>query len=323
MSTAPAVSVNARAAVLVEALKADAGALRIAVARGELGETVIDAGAEVLGGIAAGLRLAEICMGGLGAVELVASEATPRWPWTVVARSADPVTACLASQYAGWKLSHGEGDEAFFALASGPGRALAAKEPIFQDLAYRDSASVATLAIESARAPPRPVMERIARDCGVAPEQLTIVYAPTQSLAGGAQIVARSLEVALHKAHELKFPLERIVDGAGAAPLAPPHPDLVKAMGRTNDAIVYGGRVHLFVTGSANDAHALANELPSEGSRDHGRPFAEIFAGAKGDFYAIDPLLFSPAEVIVTALDTGQTFRKGRVDASLLDASFA
>jgi methenyltetrahydromethanopterin cyclohydrolase len=49
----------------------------------------------------------------------------------------------------------------------------------------------------------------------------------------------------------------------------------------------------------------------------------EIFRRFGGDFYKIDPLLFSPAEVIVTALDTGESFRKGRVDTDLLDASFA
>jgi methenyltetrahydromethanopterin cyclohydrolase len=323
MNESSALGVNARVATLVERLKAEATVLRIGVGRGELGETVIDAGSVFLGSIAAGLRIAEICMGGLGTVDLIPGAATPRWPWTLVTRSSDPVIACLASQYAGWRLSHGEGKDAFFALGSGPARALAGKEPIFQDLSYRDSAKVATLVIESTRPPPSPVVEKIARDCGVATERLTIIYAPTQSLAGAVQIVARALEVALHKAHELKFPVDRIVDGMGAAPLAPPHPDLVTAMGRTNDAIVYGGRVHLYVTGSANDAHALANELPSEGSRDHGRPFAEIFKRAKGDFYAIDPLLFSPAEVIVTAIDTGQTFRKGHVELSLLDASFA
>jgi methenyltetrahydromethanopterin cyclohydrolase len=323
MTAPPAVSVNARAAALVEKIKADAAALRIAVGRGELGETLVDAGSAVLGSIVAGMRIAEICMGGLGIVELAPSLATPRWPWTIVTRSSDPVTACLASQYAGWRLTHGEGKDAFFALASGPARALARKEPIFADLAYRDSAATATLVLESARPPPAPVVEKVARDCGLAPERLTILYAPTQSLAGATQIVARTLEVALHKAHELKFPVDRIVDGMGAAPLPPPHPDLVVAMGRTNDAIVCGGRVHLFVTGPAGEAHALANELPSEGSRDYGRPFAEIFRRAKGDFYAIDPLLFSPAEVMVTALETGQTFRKGHVDVSLLDASFA
>jgi len=315
--------VNARAAVLVDQLKADAAALRIGVRQGELGETVIDAGNPCLGSIAAGLKLAKICMGGLGTMELVPSATTPRWPWTLVTRSSDPVTACLASQLAGWKLAHGEGADAFSALASGPARALARKEPIFQHLSYRDSATTATLVIESARPPPSAVVQRVAEECNVAPERLTIIYAPTQSLAGTTQIVARTLEVALHKAHELKFPLDRIVDGMGAAPLPPPHPNLVTAMGRTNDAIVYGGRVHLYVTGSANDAHALANELPSQESRDYGRPFADIFKRAKGDFYAIDPLLFSPAEVIITAVETGETFRKGRVDVSLLDASFA
>jgi methenyltetrahydromethanopterin cyclohydrolase len=323
MTASPAVSVNARAADLVERLKADAAALRIGVTRGPLGETLIDAGSRHRGSIAAGLRLAEICMGGLGTVELIAGEATPRWPWTLVVRTSDPVTACLASQYAGWRLSDGEGKGAFVALASGPARALARKEPVFQSLSYRDEASIGTLVIESPQPPPAPVVEKVARECGIAPERLTIIYAPTQSLAGSTQIVARALEVALHKAHELKFPLDRIVDGMGAAPLSPPHPDLVTAMGRTNDAIIYGGRVHLFVTGSASEAHALANELPSEGSRDYGRPFMEIFRRFDGDFYKIDPLLFSPAEVIVTALDTGESFRKGRVDVSLLDASFA
>jgi methenyltetrahydromethanopterin cyclohydrolase len=137
------------------------------------------------------------------------------------------------------------------------------------------------------------------------------------------QVVARVLEVALHKAHELKFPLDRIVDGMGAAPLAPPHPDFVTAMGRTNDAIIYAGRVHLMVTGLASDARDLAMRLPSAGSRDHGRPFAEIFKGFKGDFYAIDPMLFSPAEVIVTAIDSGDSFRNGHLDLGLLDASFS
>jgi methenyltetrahydromethanopterin cyclohydrolase len=94
-------------------------------------------------------------------------------------------------------------------------------------------------------------------------------------------------------------------------------------MGRTNDAIIYGGQVQLFVTGPANEARALAEKLPSEASRDYGRPFAEIFARVKGDFYAIDPMLFSPAAVIVVAIETGETFRAGRANLSLLDASFA
>ncbi len=317
------VSVNERAATLVDRLVADAAELKIGVARGSLGELLIDAGANHPGSIAAGLRVAEICMGGLGSVALEPSATTPNWPWTLVSRSSNPVIACLASQYAGWRLSHEDGADKFFALGSGPGRALGRREPLFDELGYADKAARATLVLESAGPPPSPVVEKVARDCGVAPGDLAFIYAPTQSLTGSVQIVARALEVALHKAYELGFPLEHIAEGIGAAPLCPPHPDLVTAMGRTNDAIIYAGQVQLFVTGPADAARALAERLPSEASRDYGRPFAEIFRGVKGDFYAIDPMLFSPAAVIVTALDTGETFRAGRANLSLLDASFA
>ena len=322
MSARPSISVNERAAKLVARLVADAAELKIGVSQGELGETLIDAGSRHPGGIAAGLRVAAICMGDLGHVELVPSGAIARWPWTLTTRSSNPVIACLGSQYAGWNLSHGEGKDAFFALGSGPARALARREPLFDKLGYSDAADSATLVLESARPPPPPIIAKVAKDCGVDPRNLTIIFAPTQSLAGGTQVVARVLEVALHKAFELGFPLDRIVDGMGAAPLPPPHPDFVTAMGRTNDAIIYAGQVQLFVTGPADDARALADRLPSHGSRDHGRPFADIFTLFKGDFYAIDPMLFSPAKVIVTAVDSGESFQRGEVSADMLDASF-
>jgi methenyltetrahydromethanopterin cyclohydrolase len=322
MSAGPAISVNERAAVLVERLIADAAELGIGVTRGEYGETCIDAGSKHAGSIAAGLRMAAICMGGLGEIDLLPSPLTPRWPWTVVTRSANPVIACLGSQYAGWKLAHGEGKDAFFALGSGPARALARREPLFEKLDYADKANCATLVLESAQPAPPAIVEKVANDCGVDRKRLTIIFAPTQSLAGGTQVVARVLEVALHKTFELGFPLDRIVEGMGAAPLSPPHPDFVTAMGRTNDAIIYAGCVHLFVSGPADDARSLADRLPSKGSRDYGRPFAEIFKRVKGDFYAIDPMLFSPAQVIVTAMESGESFRRGEVNADMLDASF-
>jgi methenyltetrahydromethanopterin cyclohydrolase len=323
MTAVPAVSVNERAAKLVSQLVADAAQLRLGVSRGELGETLIDAGSKNLGGIGAGLRIAAICMGGLGEVTLTTSSATPRWPWTLVVRSSNPVIACLASQYAGWRLTDDSAGKPFFALGSGPARALARREPLFEHLNYADSAAQATLVIESGGPPPAKIVAKVAADCAVKLDDLTIIFAPTQSLVGGTQIVARSLEVALHKTHELGFPLERVVDGVGAAPLCPPHPDFITAMGRTNDAIIFAGRVQLYVTGPADDARALAGKLPSNASRHYGRPFAQIFKEVKGDFYAIDPMLFSPAEIAVTALETGESFHAGEINLGLLDASFA
>lgn len=325
MDTASAgVGINAQAAGLVEAMVADAARLRIAVTRGPLGERLIDAGSGTPGGIEAGLRIAEICMGGLGHVALVPDAALPEWPFALAVRSSHPVIACLGSQYAGWSLSHQEAEGAsFYALGSGPARALARVEPLFEELGYADAADSGILVLESETPPPPPVVETVAAACRLAPSQLTFVYAPTRSLAGGTQVVARVLEVALHKAHELGFPLDRIVDGVASAPLCPPHPDFVVAMGRTNDAIIYGGQVHLFVTGAADDAAALAENLPSATSHHYGRPFAELFKSVNFDFYAMDKALFSPAKVVVTAIDHGTSFHHGTLDPGLVRASFA
>src|SRR5262249_56987037 len=127
-------------------------------------------------------------MGGRGTVTLAESASTPRWPWTLLVRSSNPVTACLASQYAGWRLSEGKGADAFFALGSGPARALARSEALFEELGYRDRAVTATLVMESGHPPPSTLVAGIARDCGVEPEQLTLIYAPTQSFARGRPV---------------------------------------------------------------------------------------------------------------------------------------
>ncbi|RWQ61747.1 methenyltetrahydromethanopterin cyclohydrolase [Mesorhizobium sp.] len=308
---------NDNAQRIIDGMIGDAERLRIGVSRGPLGECLIDAGAKAAGGVEAGLRMAEAAMGGLGSISVCMDRASPKWPFTIEVRSSQPVLACLGSQYAGWNLS----SQDYFAMGSGPARALARVEPLFETLSYRDTASSAVLILETAKPPPQAIVEKVGRATGLPPEKLTFLYAPTQSLAGGVQIVARALEVALHKTNDLKFPLENVVDGIGTAPIPAPHPDFLTAMGRTNDAIIYGGSVQLFVKGSAKDASELAERLPSRASRDHGHPFAEVFKRFKGDFYAIDPLLFSPAEVIVTAIETGDTFRAGERDLQMLERS--
>ncbi len=310
-------SLNDNAQRIVDGMIRDAERLRIDVSKGPSGECLIDAGAKVLGSIEAGLRMAEAAMGGLGTISAVLDRSLGKWPLTVEVRSSQPVLACLASQYAGWNLSSGK----YFAMGSGPARALARVEPLFQKLGYKDAASSAVLVLETAEPPPEAVVLKVAHATGIAADRLTFLYAPTQSLAASVQIVSRVLEVALHKANDLGFPLENIVDGIGASPIPAPHPEFLTAMGRTNDAIIYGGLVQLFVRGPAAEAKALAEKLPSVASRDFGEPFARIFEQFKGDFYAIDPLLFSPAEVIVTAIETGDTFRAGGRDVMMLERS--
>lgn len=312
-------SINRLAVPLVDGLVGSAATLRLGVSHSADGATLIDAGIDARGGLEAGRRIAEICMGGLGTVHLVPGEGGTH----VHVHSTDPVLACLASQYAGWSISEGDGRDAFRALASGPGRAIARREALFDALGYSDRAERAVFVLEVERPPPLTVIEKVARDCGVDPDRLTFILTPTRSLAGTVQIVARVLEVALHKAHTLGFPLTAIVDGTGWAPIPPPAPDFVTAMGRTNDAILFGGHATLFVDTSDDAARTLTDALPATVSRDYGKPFARIFKDYGYDFYKIDPLLFAPAAVRVCNLDTGAVFEAGARDLDRLHESFA
>jgi methenyltetrahydromethanopterin cyclohydrolase len=314
-------SVNGRAAPLVQAMLADAAMLRLAVRPGPLGCHLVDAGAP--GGLEAGRRLAEICLGGLGRVAIAPTGRHPAWPFEVTAHTCDPVLACLASQYAGWPLEAGTAVGDWSALGSGPARALAAIEPLFDEIGYRDAFDRAVLVLEAGGPPPDTVVAEIIDATGVCGEGLTLVHAPTACLAGSVQVAARVLEAAIQKARRLHFPLDRIIDGIGAAPLPPPASDPAEAMGRTNDAIIYGGRVHLFVTGGEEEAEQLAAGLPSVTSDQHGRLFANVFRDVEQDFYAVDTALFSPAEVAVTSMESGRTFRAGSIMSDLLDASFS
>lgn len=316
--SASTISVNALSQALVQDLLAQADTLRLQVSKSASGATIIDAGIQAESGLLAGIKIAEICMGGLGQVQLQQQAHFPHWPYALTVSSRQPVLACLASQYAGWSLAH----EKFFCLGSGPARALAQKEPLFQELGYQDQAQSTCLVIESEQVPPEEVIAKVARDTGVAAHHLTFILTPTRSLAGTVQIVARVLEVALHKLHELHFPLQHVVDGVASAPLPPPAPDFLTGMGRTNDAILFGGQVHLFVKGSDQAAAELAKQLPSSASKDYGLPFAEIFKRVNMDFYQIDPMLFSPAQVCITALESGKSFWAGKLDSDLIDLSF-
>jgi len=316
-------SVNREVAPLVDAMIRDAQALRVNVSQGQLGETLIDCGVRAVGGLEAGRRIGEICLGGLGRVSLETTDPSSSWPFMVTVHTSQPVLACLGSQYAGWSLSAEDKGKKYHVLGSGPARALGSTEKLFDELGYRDDADSACLVLEADRAPPPALVEQVAEACKVSTDALTIIYAPTSSLAGTVQIAARCLEVALYKSHELHFPLHHIVDGMATAPLPPPAPGFVAAMGRTNDAIIYGGRVQLYVSGSAKAAKGLADQLPSLKSKDYGKPFADIFAAVKGDFYAIDRMLFSPAKVTVTALESGESFEGGHIDTAILSRSFS
>ena len=308
------VSVNHHALPIVQRMIEEAEALQVAVSRLDNGATVIDAGVHVPGSLEAGRLFAEICLGGLGKVEFCQLSLGDFWLPGVTVTVRHPVVACMASQYAGWAVKA----EDFFAMGSGPARALYGGEPLFERLKYRDRADVAVLALEGRCLPPEEVAEKVAEKCGVAPDRLYLLIAPTASLVGSVQVAARVVETGLHKMLEVEFDIDTVLAGFGTCPLAPIAEDDLRAIGRTNDAVLYGGRAWYTVQTDDARIEEVIGHLPSSASRDYGTPFYELFLRYNGDFYQIDPLLFSPAEVVINNLTTGRTFHAGQVNGEML-----
>jgi methenyltetrahydromethanopterin cyclohydrolase len=312
-------SLNHRALELADRLAGDAEAARVTVSALPNGTRLIDCGAQAAGGFEAGRRFAEICMAGLGTVAYAPVVIGDRWLPALTVTTDRPAVACLAAQYAGWRLDR----DGYFAMGSGPGRALIRAEELYDDLDWDEQASAAVLCLETREPPPAEVADFVAQRAGVPGSALTLLMAPTASVAGGVQIAARVVETALHKLHELDFDVRRVVAGFGSCPLPPVAGDDMAAIGRTNDAMLYGGQVHLTVEADDDDAlRDLVGRLPASASSDYGEPLGSVMKRANFDFYAIDPLLFSPAQVRLTSVASGRSFEAGRVNLEVLERSF-
>ena len=309
---------NEAASEIADTMADQAELLRIESHRLASGARIIDAGVNTTGGIEAGIALAEICMGGLGNISCAPIQIGGQSHAGVLVWTDHPAIACMASQYAGWAISVGK----FFAMGSGPLRAHARVErELFEKLGYEEEAEEGVLVLETRTLPDDDVVEWVAEKARLQPVQLTFVVAPTASLAGGVQISARIVETGLHKIETLGFDVTRVVSAMGTAPLPPVAKNDLRAIGRTNDCILYGGQARYAVNASDAELEELAPQVPAAASRDYGTPFYEIFQRYGGDFYKIDPLLFSPAEVWLTSTESGRTFHAGRLNPEVLEAS--
>lgn len=311
-------SLNLRALEIADRLAADAEVAGVVVTTLANGSRLIDCGANAAGGLEAGRRLALACMGGLGEIAFTALTFEGRWLPGLTVVVDRPAVACLASQYAGWSLKRDD----FFAMASGPARALVRSEDIYDELDWDEQASAAVLCLEARELPTPAVADYVAQRAGVSADALTLLLAPTASQAGGVQIAARVVETALHKLHALDFDVRRVAQGFGSCPLPPVGSDDGKAIGRTNDAVLYGGQVHLTLDADDDELARLVERLPSSASADYGEPFSSVLERAGYDFYKIDPLLFSPAEVRLTSVRSGRSVHAGGVDLAVLERSF-
>ena len=311
-------TLNQRASKLIESARPRFDELGIVSTMLPCGGEVLDFATGRVGTSAAGLLLAEICMAGLGRVSMHPS-VSPRVSLPTVQVATDhPLLACLASQYAGWPFSH----EQYFAMCSGPARSCRGKEAVLERYDLVCASPVVVAVLEANDLPNDKAFVAFAKECGVSPTDVTLCIARTASLPGSIQVVARSVETALHKLHELEFDLRSIVSGCGTAPLPPIAADDLTALGWTNDSVLYGGHVNLVVDCEDAAVTDIGSQVPSCSSDDFGAPFLETFERYDRDFYKIDKLLFSPAVVVFNNVRSGRVFSFGDRRDDVLQSSW-
>ena len=310
---------NQRARDAFLASRRMAAELRLQVVDRQCGARLLDFGVQATGGLEAGLHLASICMAGQATLSFTSGDRSV-WsgPWVQVVTD-HPLSACMLSQYAGWPVK----TDKFFAMGSGSMRLCRGREELLSELQASDRCGTAVGTLECDTLPDEQVLQMMAEQCGVPASELCVAVAPTRSTAGCVQVVARSVETCLHKWHALGGDLSAVRSGLGTAPLPPPTPDFALGIGRTNDAILYGGQVTLWVEADDDQLAEIGAKLPSVASPDFGRPFAQIFQQAGYDFYKIDPGLFSPAEVTLYNCRSGRSWRFGHLRGDLIAQSFA
>jgi len=312
-------SVNRLAWKLLEKLYENPDYYGVKVEKADSGATIVDAGINAKGGFQAGKIVTEICMGGCGKAKITHRQYGELWLPSIFVYTDHAVIATLGSQFAGWQIKEGD----YFAIGSGPGRALALKpKEIYEKIGYKDDFDKAVVVLETEKQPPESLISRLAKDCKVLPANLTIVLTPTTSLAGATQVSGRIVETGIHKLSKVGLNPNVILYAWGCAPISPVHPKFVQAMARTNDAILYGGITYYVVDyENEEELKRIVENAPSNASEDYGKPFIEIFKEANYDFYKIDPNLFAPAVVIVNNVKSGKLFKTGEINISILTKS--
>jgi methenyltetrahydromethanopterin cyclohydrolase len=313
--------VNRKALKLVDKLLANADEYGVIIKAKAKGATLIDAGIRARSGFKAGKIITEICLGGLGKVELCPMQLDDLVMASVFVHTNYPAVATMGSQFADWQIKQDD----FTAIGSGPARALAKKNHrLYEEIDYDDKCDSTVMVLETSTEPPVTVVNAIAKSCKVRANKLSLILVPTACVAGSTQVSGRVVETGLHKLMKIGIDPKKVRNAHGSAPIAPVHPKFIVAMGRTNDAILYAGSAHYDVSGYSDEALArLAEKAPSSASESYGQPFQQIFKKANYDFYKIDPNLFAPAVVSVCNLDTGSVFQAGKTNIEVLRRSFS
>lgn len=290
--------------------------LRISVSK--IGKAnVIDMGVKTQGSFEAGVIVSRVCLGGLANVTLTNLSIGEIMLPAVSVSTDYPIEACIASQLAGWRIQVGE----FFANGSGPARALARKpKKIFEFIEYVEYSNEAVLVLETNQYPSEEVVNYVAREVKVEPENIYLVLVSPSSIAGSIQVSARVVETGIFKMYTIGYNIKTIRYGFGVCPISPLHPDPLIMTGRTNDMLLYGGSTFYLVEHEDDvKLKEIVEKIPSSASKDYGKSFTELVKMYGWEFlYKVDPSVFAPAVVTVNNIKTGTTYSAGFININML-----
>ncbi|MEF8937441.1 MAG: methenyltetrahydromethanopterin cyclohydrolase [Halovenus sp.] len=274
---------------------------------------VLDFGVENPGALEAGLLLTEIQTAGMATVQ-TRMDTVAGAPLSHVELSTDqPALALLCAGKAGWELSV----DGFEGLGSGPARALVAEEGIFEQIQYHEESDFAVLALESETLPGDEVASEVAQRANVPESGVFLPTYASASITGSVVGASRAAELAVYRLFELGYDPMDVLTVSGSAPVAPVADGELAAMAATNDAVAYGGEVHLTV----EEPFDRFDEIASTATEQHGRPFGEIFEAVDYDYSELDRSLFAPASVTIDVVG-GDTHVVGETDEDLLAESY-
>jgi len=313
-------SLNRQAKRIVDQVIHDAEVLNVLVSRLQNGTTLIDMGQQVAGSWQAGLFYAEITMGGLGQARFETFKLDEYILPAVRVTSAHPLLVGWVSQkHADEPLTN----DGLAPILTGPAKALLhPPDPSVVLAGYYDDSDVAVASFQTDRPITTDLATRVAERCCVDPENLYVVVAPTTSLACGIQVSARPIDQVMHRLHEEGLDIHSVRYAAGLAPVAPLSADELVAMGRINDALLYGGQIMLYVEGDDDQIAETIDRLPTQARPEYGRPFKEIFEAHDCDFHKMDLRLHSLALVQINNIRSGRSFSAGEINYDVLRRSF-
>ncbi len=286
-----------------------------------VGARFLDAGINSAGSLQAGMLVARLCLGDQAEVRIVSADAQRLASNNAVEVRTDmPLEACLGSQYAGWPVQTDD----YFAMGSGPMRMARGREPALEQLGLSELPQQVVGVLESDKLPTESAVQLIAEQCGVGEAAVHLAIAPTTSIAGSLQVVARSIETAMHKLHELNFDVRTIVSG-----------NRTRAAATASETWRHDRRyrTHERCNAVRRDGHPVGRSRRRRhcGGR---RPSSQQFVGRswatiRKDLRSMTTIstksirmLFSPAVVTIHNLRSGRTWNRGAIETEVLRQSF-